>query len=66
MRIILDYGRVHLLSNENSRFSGFLRSYVRTTKHIGYYDGSEGCEHYEKRLLLKTEVSVVKAIKRKI
>ena len=26
-------GRVHLLSNETSRFSGFLRAYVRTTKH---------------------------------
>lgn len=59
-------GRVHLLSKEASEFLGLLRVYVRTTKHIVYYDGSGGCEHYEKRLLSKIEVPVVKAIKRKI
>jgi hypothetical protein len=58
-------GRVHLLSKEANEFLGLLRVYVRTTKHIGYYDGSKGCEHYEKRLIEKTKVSVVKAIKRR-
>lgn len=57
-------GRIHLLSKEANEFLGLLRVYVRTTKHICFYDGSEGCEHYEKRLLSKIEVPVVKTIKR--
>lgn len=57
-------GRVHLLSKEASEFLGLLRVYVRTTKHICYYDGSQDCEYYERRLLAKIEVPVVKVIKR--
>lgn len=57
-------GRVHLLSKDANEFSGLLRTYSRTTKHICYYDGSQDCEYYERRLLAKIEVPVVKVIKR--
>ncbi len=56
--------RIHLLSKEANEFSELLRVYVRTTKHSYYYDGSEGREHYERCLVERIEVPVVKVIKR--